>query len=174
MKLRNRCRLQVEQLEDRAVPAIVGGHLIGHNAINTTFTVTVTGVNFLTGNLGGGSGQVSFQGSLGNKGVLQKGKLSFSGMITGVDNVHHTVSFAGTLNITTKNGTVFTVDTGSVDTSALTFQDTGTILGGTRAFKGATGNFTANGAVNVISQSASGNILGTIIGGSLHHKKHHP
>ena len=172
MKPRNSCRLQVEQLEHRAVPAVVGGHLVGHNVINTTFMAQLTGVNFLTGTPTNGSGQITIQGSIGSG--LLKGTVSFSGGI--VPSMSSTViDFAGTLNITTKHGTVFTTDTGFVDISnpsAPMFTDKGTITGGTKEFKGVTGSFTATGTVNIIGQSVSGPLTGTINGASPHHKHH--
>jgi hypothetical protein len=168
MKLRNSYRLQVEQLEQRAVPTVMG--LTGTHFFNESITAMVVSAPFFSISGLSGSGVLDITGSIG-PGLLQ-GTATVNGMVTG--HTGNVFDFAGSLSITTKHGTVNTTDTGSVDIKALTFTDNGTILGGTGKFKGTTGMFTVNGTVNIIAQSISGTITGTITGPlHAHHHPHH-
>ena len=157
MKLRHRYRLQVEELEQRAVPA----GLTGHHAIHTTLTAMFTPPATINGTFGSG---------------LLRGTVSLSGTIVGVG--PPTATAIGILTIHTKQGSVTTQDTLSVPTMSNgtipptgTFMDIAVITGGTGKFKGVTGNLTLNGTYSVPTLSASATVTGTISGPSHHH--HH-
>jgi hypothetical protein len=178
MKKRASCRLQLEELEQRAVPAL----LTGTHPINLSFTGQLVAVNVLQGGSTGGSGQVTANLTL--KGALLNGAtLSFSGQVTG----HPTPTVfdvAGTLTVKSRLGMVDTTNnTGTVDitnvktTGMGTFTDTGTISGGTRFFRAAGGSFSMNGTFSALTESASGTITGVIFGSHGHHghgHHHHP
>jgi hypothetical protein len=166
MKPQSSCRLQVEQLERREVPAVMP--LMGAHAINTTITAKIVSAPFVSISGLSGSGTVVIDGSIGS-GLLQ-GAAKVNGMVT--SQMGSVFNFAGTLTITTKHGSVDTTDTGSVDIKALTFTDNATITGGTGRFRGVTGNLTATGTVNIIAESISGTLTGTLMGTS--HQHHHP
>jgi len=162
---RNQYRLQFEELEQRAVPAVLGGHLTGHHAINTTFSGTFTP-------------PATVQGTIGSS--LLRGTVSLNGHITSLPGFDP-VTFAGTLTIHTKQGNVFTDNTGSVSSlhgiptiPTGTFTDNAVITGGTGKFKGVTGQLTITGNYNALTSSANGTITGTINGASGHHHHHHP
>jgi hypothetical protein len=169
MTRRNQCRLQLEELEQRAVPA----GLTGKHAFVDAFTGMLTSVNFLQGGLPSGNGQVTANLTLG-KGFFKGATVSFSGGVTSEPSIN-VFDVAGTLTIKTKHGLVNTAsNAGSVDITNLkstgsgTFMDTGTISGGTGQYKGVTGNFTINGTFSALTESATGTLTGTISG----HRKH--
>jgi hypothetical protein len=106
-------------------------------------------------------------------------------------------TFAGTVTIITKQGTVSTQDSGSIAVpvqgevvldppnptpapdfllapgTAATFTESGSITGGTKAFKGARGGFTINGAINIEAGQLSGTLNGFISGQPSHRSDHH-
>jgi hypothetical protein len=167
MKPRNQCRLQVEQLEQRAVPVVMP--LMGTHSVNTTITAQIVSAPFVSISGLSGSGTLVIKGTIGS-GLLQ-GTATVNGMVTG--HMGSVFDFSGTLTITTKHGSVDTTDTGSVDIKALTFTDNATITGGTGRFRGTTGNLTANGTVNIIAESISGTLTGSITGAVHHHHRRH-
>jgi hypothetical protein len=165
----------LEELEQRAVPAV----LTGRHAINSMFTGNLTNVQSLLGSLGSGSGQVGADLTIGS-GIFKGATVSFAGSLSPHLPSLTLFDASGTLTITTKHGSVNTTgNMGSVDITNLstmhsgTFNDSGTISGGTGQFKGVSGNFTISGTFDAISQSATGTITGTIMGGKAHHGKHH-
>jgi hypothetical protein len=157
---RNRYRLQFEELEQRAVPAAL---LHGTHAINTRLTGAFTPPATINATIGSS---------------IIAGTVSGSGRITSLPGADPTTA-AGTLNIHTKNGNIFTQDTISAPSPGGqvppvgTFTGTVHITGGTGRFKGVTGDLTlSNGQYNALLATASANVTGTITGGSAHHGHH--
>jgi hypothetical protein len=166
MTVRNRYRLQIEELEQRAVPATL---LHGTHSIATHLTASFVP-------------PASFNGTFA--GSIIAGTVSGNGMITSLPGADPTTA-AGTLKIHTKQGNIFTQDTLSVPSPggqlgfSGTFTGTVHIIGGTGRFKGVTGDLVlTNGqyTVNPIlgTGTASADATGTITGGSAHGHHHHP
>src|SRR5262249_39093032 len=85
------------------------------------------------------------------------------------------IDFSGTLTVVTRQGTVTMQATGMVDVKAGTFTDAGTIIGGTRKFKGVAGNITSRGSFNGQTQSLNGSFTGSLFGRGAHkHQGKHP
>ena len=156
MRVRNQYRPQFEQLEQRAVPAVVTLHLTGTHALDTMVTGMFVPPDSATFSVA--------SGLLKGTARLAGGTVSQSGSLITFTNA--------TLMLTTKHGTVFTVNNGSADESALTFSDSGTIIGGTKEFKGATGSFTVKGNF-VPPNTVNATLTGTISGPAKHHGHHH-
>jgi hypothetical protein len=180
MSLRNPCRLQVEQLEQRDVPAAPG--LTGTHVLHTTFSAQLFSDLFLPPVVRQkGSDTVEIQGKLGN-GLLKHATVSFNGAVTSQSGF--AFDFAGTSTfVIPRHGSVSTTDTGSVDAvipgGALTL--TGTVTGGTGAFRGVTGSFTANGVwagdgspygtINFFAESFRGTLTGFLSGPPRRHHR---
>jgi hypothetical protein len=163
MSPRNRYRPQLEQLDQRVVPAVLGSHLTGTHAINTTLTATFTPPATINGTIGSS---------------LLRGTVSFSGAITSPPGADPTTA-SGPLTIHTKQGNVNTQNMVSVPSPGGhipligTFTDTAVITGGTGKFKGVTGMLFLNGNYNVLTSSGTATVTGTISGAPGHHGHHH-
>ena len=156
MEARNRYRPRFEELEQRAVPAVLKPHLDGRNLLNTT----VSGQLYPSGTVQFGVAGGLLKGSA----MFMSGLISQTGSLCGYSNA--------ILLITTNHGTATTVNTGTADMSAGTFFESGTIIGGTGAFHGMSGSFTINGTFtwpNMIT----GTLTGAIAGPGMHHGHHH-
>src|SRR5262249_9004516 len=133
MQPRNLIRPRVEELGTRVVPAAVMP-LTGKHAFNAMLMAQFTPPLTVTGNLAGS---------------LLHGSFSLAGVRSTPPGVNP-IDFSGTLTVVTRQGTVTMQGTGIVDVKAGTFTDTGTIIGGTRKFKGVSGIFTSQGSFNVL------------------------
>jgi hypothetical protein len=162
MIARDRYRPQFEQLEQRAVPANLTLHLTGTHPLSGTVTGQFVPPAAVTLNISAGL--------LTGSATLTGGQIPQSGSL---------ITFTDALGQITVNhgkfrGNVDTVNTWSRDLSAQTFNDNGTIIGGTKGFKGVTGSYTITGSV--VGTEINANLTGTITGpGSTHGRhRHHP
>jgi hypothetical protein len=137
MEHRYRRTLRVEELEQRAVPAAVGGHLTGSHALRTTLTAQTRLTPFLPYV---GTSPVTLEGRLG-AGLLGRARVlldaaptatfEFSGIQPNIipGTFAGVLDFAGTPTLVTKQGTVRTQDSGSI-----TILTHGKLLPGLRKF----------------------------------------
>jgi hypothetical protein len=156
MQPRNQVRPRVEELGARVVPTAVPP-LTGTHAFSTMLTAQFTPPLTVSGNLTGGN--------------LLQGPLTLAGMRSTPPG-GNPINFTGLVTITTKHGSVIAQGSGNVDVKAGTFSDSGTIIGGTGRFRGASGSFTSQGSFNIAAGSLAGTFTGTISGRGAHHPHH--
>jgi hypothetical protein len=157
MNRRPLCRLQIEELEPRAVPALFsGGHLVGCPSVAETVTAQLTGGATASGNIPSG---------------LLRGKVALSNVMMNQSGL--TDTFAATLTIKTKLGNVTIQASGSVGLPAGSLNGTGTVTGGTRAFQGVTGTLALGGTVDLATGSLHGTLTGMVCGSAMHHGHGH-
>jgi hypothetical protein len=151
--------LRVEELEQRAVPApfFVNGHLVGCHAIQETITTGLKGPTSASGNIPSG---------------LLHGKVALSNVTTNQSFL--TENFSGTVTITTSRGTLTIPASGDVNLLTGAVNGSGTVSGGTGAFRGATGNVTLTGTADLLSQTVHGVLTGMLCGQGAHHARARP
>jgi hypothetical protein len=162
MTVRNRYRPQFEHLEQRDVPATLTLHLTGTHPLSGPVTGQFVPPATVTFNIS--AGLLTGSATLGGGQIQQSGPLiTFTDALVQITVTHGKF-----------RGTVDTVNTGSGNLSTETFSDNGTIIGGTKGFKGVTGSYTITG--NVVGTTINANLTGTITGpGKTHgHHHHHP
>jgi hypothetical protein len=154
MQRRQRCRLQVEQLERRDVPAALfaNGHLVGCHAVQETVTAQLNGPVNASGNIPNG---------------LLKGKVSLKNET--MSRSFLSVNFGGVLTVITKRGNINLQNSGSFNILTGKVSGSGTVVGGTGAFRGATGDVTLGGTGDVGTQTIHALLTGTICGPGAHH-----
>jgi hypothetical protein len=182
MKRRNQCRLHLEELEQRAVPAA----LTGRHPFSAGFTGQLLGVQSLLGSISSGSGQVTADLTFTTvkpkslSSFFKGATVSFSGGLTPESLTSY--SAHGNLTINAPAGMIATTNNmGNVTITSLsltgggTFSDTGsfTSTGSTGKFRNVSGTFTINGTFTIADQSATGTITGVIIGGKTPKGHHH-
>jgi hypothetical protein len=160
MQRRRACRLQFEQLEQRDVPAALfsGGHLVGCHAVHETIAAQLNGPVNAAGNIPSG---------------LLKGTVSLKNETTSRSFL--SVDFGGILTIITKKGNINLQNSGSFNILTGKVSGSGTIVGGTGAFQGATGNVSLQGTGDAVAKSINATLTGMICGPGAHHgHAHHP
>jgi hypothetical protein len=154
MKPHRFCRLQLEELEQRSVPAPLfsGGHLVGCHTIRETVTTGLTGGTSASGNIPSGllHGQVTLRNVVTSRSFLRE-------------------NFGGTLIITTPLGTVRIQTSGSVNLLTGSVHGSGTVTHGTGAFQGVTGSLSLQGTAHNASQTFHGTLTGMVCGPGAHH-----
>jgi hypothetical protein len=143
MKRCNQFRPRFEELEQRAVPAML---LSGCLAVNETFTARLHGLTGATGTIPGGP--------LHGKAVLRDHVVAH-----GIDAFRE----AGTITIKSGKSSVTIRDSLTVLVPSH-LSGTGTITGGTGRFKGATGSLDIQGTLNPASHQATVTLTGMICG----------
>ena len=134
MRTRNRCGLQVEALDRRDVPSVIGLGRVWDGQLPPgsvhQFKINAKGEGQIT-SFNQATGQVTTSGSIDN-GVL-RGTTSFSAQI-----IDAAGDYVGATTIVTKHGTVTLSDVGTLNANG-TFIDHATVTGGTDRFEEATG-----------------------------------
>jgi hypothetical protein len=120
--------LQVEELEPRYAPSVLGPGSDGH-PIHTTISAHLTGPTSTVGVIPSG---------------LLRGTTAFSATFTDAQG-----DYVGTLVITTKHGTLTLHDQGNLNPASGQFTDHLTVVGGTGRFAGATGELFDQGTLNL-------------------------
>jgi hypothetical protein len=155
MKSHRPCRLRVEELEQRAVPAVffANGHLVGCHPIHETVAAQLNGPVNAAGNIPSG---------------LLKGTVSLAHETTSQSFL--TYNFGGTLVIQTKLGNINLQNSGSFNILSGKVSGSGRIAGGTGAFKGATGTVILQGTGDALSKTINATLTGMICGPGAHHR----